>query len=165
MSGGAKHITEAVVFKNAGRAAVVQNQKLLQLFSHGGNCQTVTRAYITHHHIHLVTLVQIAQFLHLLGGASGFVHVNDLDGQAANTGFVIGCGRLAFVKSLHQDLGAIDRRNAKALSSLARQKTDDANFESFLGKGALGQQGQHRGGEGAASKGGDHGCLLQGEQG
>jgi hypothetical protein len=44
---------------------------------------------------------------------------------------------------------------------LARQKADDADFESFLGKGAVGQQSQHRGGKGAAGKGGVHESFLQ----
>jgi hypothetical protein len=44
---------------------------------------------------------------------------------------------------------------------LARQKADDADFENFLGKGAVGQQSQHRGGKGVADKGGLHEYFLQ----
>ena len=116
----AKHIAKVVVFENTRCAAVVEDEEFFQLFSHGGHRQAVARAHIADHHIHFLALIQVAQLLHLFGRTTGLVHIHDFDGHAANAWLVVGGGRLAFVEGFDQDLGTVDRRNAKTLCRLAR---------------------------------------------
>ena len=73
MRGGAEHVIVFAFLEDARRAAIHQHQHLLQLFSDRRHREAVAGADIAEHDIDIVALVEIAQFLHLLGGAAVLV--------------------------------------------------------------------------------------------
>ena len=132
MSGCAKHITVFAIFKNTRCATVVQNQEFFHFFRHRRYRQAVTRSHIADHGIHFFAVIQGAQLLHLFGGAAVLIHVNRLNLHATKTNLVVGGRCRTFIEGVHQHLGTVDGRHAKALCRLAREKTDDADFERLL---------------------------------
>ena len=148
---GAEHVVVLAVLEDARRAAVVEDEELLQLLGHRRHRQAVARADVADHRVDLVAVVQVAQLLHLLGGAAVLVDIDRLDLHAAEADLVVRRRRGAGVEGLDHHLGAVDRRDAEALGRLARQEADDAQLEGLLGHDAWAAQRRSRAQRGQGS--------------
>ena len=142
--GGAEDVVELVVLEDPRRAAVIEDQELLHLLGRRRHRQAVARADIAQHCVDFLAVVQVLQLLHLFGRAAVLVDVDELELHATEADLVVRrwCG--AFVESLQQHLGTVDRWDAEALGRLPRQEADDADLESLLCLGAA--CGAQRGG-------------------
>ena len=132
MCGGAEHVVVFGFLKNARRAAIHQHQHLLQLFRNRCHRKAIAGADIAEHDIDIVALVQVAQFLHLLGGAAVLVDDDGLDLHAAEPDLLVRRGGGALVQLVDDELRAVAGRDAKAVGSGPGQKCHDAEFEALL---------------------------------
>jgi hypothetical protein len=133
MRGGAKHVFVVALLEYPGRAAVVQDQEPFHFLGRRRHREAVAGTHVPHHRVDLFAVVEVLQFLDLLGGAAGLVDVDRLDLQAAEALLVVRGRRLTGVEGFDQDFGAIDRGDAETFGGLPREEADHAYFEGFLG--------------------------------
>jgi len=132
VGGSAKDIFEFVLLEDAGRAAVKQNEKLLEFLGRRRDRQTIARADITQDRIDVVALEGVAQFLDLFGRAARLVDKLHFDFQAAETDFVVGFGQASGIERVDDGLGALHRRLTERLSRLPGEKGDEGQFEDVV---------------------------------
>ena len=89
MRRGAEHIIVFRFLEDARRAAIHQHQQLLQLLGDRRHRKAVAGADIAEHDVDIVALIQVAQFLHLLGGAAVLVDDDRLDLHAAEPDLLV----------------------------------------------------------------------------
>ena len=129
MGGGAKDVFVFVLLEDAGRAAVEENQKLLELLGRRRDREAVARADIAQDRIDMVALEGVAQFLDLLGGAAGLVDELDFDLQAAEADFVVGLGEASGIERIDDGLRALHGRLAEQFGRRPGEKGDEGQFE------------------------------------
>ncbi len=139
MRGGAEYVIVFRLLEDARRAAVHQYQHFLQLFGNRRDREAVAGADIAEHDVDLLALIEIAQLLHLLGGAAVLVDHDGLDLHAAEADLVVGRGALALVQFIDDELTAVAGGDAKALGRRPGQERDDAELEGVFGAGRQGQ--------------------------
>ena len=132
MRGGAEHVIVFRFLEDARRAAIHQHQHLLQLFGDRRHRKTVTGADIAEHDIDIVALIEIAQFLDLLGRAAVLVDDDGLDLHAAEPDLVVRRGRRALVQLVDDELAAVAGRDAETVRGGPGQERHDAEFETLL---------------------------------
>jgi len=126
---------DVVVFRfleDARRSAVEQEQRLLQFFRDGSNRKAVAGADIADDGIDIVALIEVAQFLHLLGRAAVLVDDDGLDLHAAEADFIIWSRPGTLVQFADDEFGSLAGRDAEALGCGTRQECDDADLEGLL---------------------------------
>ena len=134
MGGGAEHVVVLAVLEDARRSAIHQHQHLLQLFRDRCDSKAVTGADIAEHDVDIVALVEIAQFLHLLGGAAILVDDDGLDLHAAEADLLVRRGRRALVQLIDDELRAVAGGNAETVGRRPGQERHDAELEGFLSR-------------------------------
>ena len=132
MGGGAEHVVVFAVLEDARRAAIHQHQHLLQLFRDRRDRKAVAGADIAEHDVDIVALVEVAQFLHLLGGAAVLVDDDGLDLHAAEADLLVRRGRRALVQLVDDELRAVAGGNAETVRRRPGQERHDAELEGFL---------------------------------
>ena len=132
MRGGAEHVVVFGFLEDARRAAIHQHQHLLQFFGDRRDRKAVAGADIAEHDIDIVALIEVAQFLHLLGGAAVLVDDDGLDLHAAETDLLVRGGRRAFVQLVDDELRAVAGGNAETVRRRPGQEGHDAELEGFL---------------------------------
>jgi hypothetical protein len=151
MRGGAEHIIVFRLLEDARRAAIHQHQHLLQLFGDRRHREAIAGADIAEHDVDVFALIEVAQFLHLLGGAAVLVDHDRLDLHAAEADLVVGRRRRAFVQLIDDELPAIARGHAKAFRGGTGQERDDAELESISRAGGQGERDRSCDDDGEAS--------------
>ena len=132
VGGGAEHVVVFRFLEDARRAAIHQHQHLLQFFGDRRHREAVARADIAEHDIDIVALIEVAQFLHLLGRAAVLVDDDGLDLHAAESDLVVRCGGGALVQLVDDELAAVAGRHAETVGGGPGQERHDAELESVL---------------------------------
>ncbi len=132
MGCGAEHIIVFRLLEDAGRAAIHQYQHLFQFFGDRRHRETVAGADIAEHDIDMVALIEVAQFLDLLGGAAVLVDDDGLDLHAAEADLVVRRGRGSFVQLVDDELAAVTGRDAETVRGRPGQERHDAEFETVF---------------------------------
>jgi hypothetical protein len=144
MGCGAEHIIVFRFLEDARRAAIHQHQHLLQFFGDRRDSQAVTGADIAEHDVDIVALIEVAQFLHLLGRAAVLVDDDRLDLHAAEPDLLVRLWCRALVQLVDDVLPTVARGHAKTVRRGSGQEGHDAELEGFL-RGSGRRQRQRRG--------------------
>ena len=132
MRGGTEHVVVFRLLEDARRAAIHQHQHLLQFFRDRRHGKAVAGADIAEHDVDIVALIEVAQFLHLLGGAAILVDDDGLDLHAAKPDLVVRRGRRSLVQLVDDELSAIAGRDAETVRRGSGQERHDTELECFL---------------------------------
>ena len=144
MGGGAEHVIVFALLEDARRSAIHQHQHLLQFFCDRRDGKAVAGADIAEHDVDIVALVEIAQFLHLLGGAAVLVDDDGLDLHAAEPDLLVRRGRRALVQLIDDELRAVAGGDAETVRRRPGQERHDAELEGLLCRCWRRQAKRHR---------------------
>ena len=144
MGRGAEHIIILGFLEDARRAAIHQHQHLFKLFRYRRDGEAIAGADIAKHDVDIVALVEVAQLLHLLGGAAVLVDDDGFDLDAAEADLLVRRGGRPLVQLIDDELRAVAGGNAKAIRRRPGEERHDAEFEGFLCR-CRGRQRKRRG--------------------
>jgi len=167
VGGGAEDVFELVLLEDAGRAAVEQNEKPLELFGRGRDREAVAGADIAQHRVDMIAFERVAHLLDLLGGAARLVDQLQLDLQAAEPDLVVGLGQAPGIERIDDGLDGLHGRLAERFRRRPGKEGDDAELEHLLVlSGRAGRQRTERGGRDQTASGDStifHGWTSLGE--
>ena len=132
MRGGAEDVVVFGFLEDARRAAIHQHQHLLQFFGDRRHGEAVAGADIAEHDIDIVALIEVAQFLDLLGRAAVLVDDDGLDLHAAEAHLLVRRGPGTLVQLVDDELAAVAGRHAETVRGGPGQERHDAEFETCL---------------------------------
>src|SRR5438128_796136 len=142
--GGADHVVVFGLLGDARRAASHQYQHLLQFFRDRCDGQAIAGADIAEHDVDIVALVEVAQLLHLLGGAAILVDDDGLDLHAAEPDLFVRRGRGALVQLVDDELTAVAGGDAKTVGGRPGQECHDPELEGILRRTGRGTYKRYR---------------------
>ena len=117
------------------RCAACRNRTataFLQFFCDRSHGEAVAGADITDHDIDIVALIEVTQFLHLLGGAAILVDDDGLDLHAAEPDLFVRRWCRPLVQLVDDELRAVTGGDAETVRRGPGQEGHNAQFEGFL---------------------------------